>query len=145
MGFKCVNSVTLIGYLGSDPEIRVLESGVKVAKFNIATNDSYTTKEGVQREHTEWHSVVAWREVASYCDTHLRKGSLTRIEGKIRSFESVEKHSLTTTKVYQIIANTVQMLTDDSNPTTVEPKKSEAQLHSVPIAAAPLDVDGIPF
>ena len=72
-----LNRVTLIGRLGKDPEVRRLESGAAVAKFSLATSESYKDKEGNKVETTEWHNVVVWRsqaEVAEKC-ARTRHGS----------------------------------------------------------------------
>ena len=56
-----VNKVILIGNLGADPEVRALESGVKVATINLATSENYKDKNGERQTQTEWHRVVLWR------------------------------------------------------------------------------------
>lgn len=78
-----INKVILIGNLGSDPEIRSLESGAKVAKFSVATNENYQDKSGVWQTLTEWHNVVAWRYLAEKAESSLKKGNLCYVEGKI--------------------------------------------------------------
>jgi single-strand DNA-binding protein len=81
-----VNKVILIGNLGKDPEIRVLDSGAKLARFPIATSESYQDKQsGERREITEWHNIVVWRGLADVAENYLKKGSKVYIEGKIRS------------------------------------------------------------
>nr|MBS0037134.1 single-stranded DNA-binding protein [Saprospiraceae bacterium] len=77
------NKVILIGNLGKDPEIRALESGVNVARFPIATNESYKDKSGEWQQKTEWHDIVAWRGLADRAERDLKKGTLVFIEGKI--------------------------------------------------------------
>ncbi len=139
----CINNVVLIGFLGAEPEYRVLESGIKMARFSLATNEFYIDKNGAQQEHTEWHKIVAWREVAGYCFDKLHRGSLVRIEGKIRSTEITDKHSLNTQRVYEIIANSVQLLTNDAT-TSNEQNKSQERVQNL-VPPAPLDVDDIPF
>lgn len=78
-----INKATLIGNLGSDPEIRNLESGAKVAKFSIATSENYQDKSGEWQKLTEWHNIVAWRYLADKAESSLKKGSLVYVEGKI--------------------------------------------------------------
>ena len=77
-----VNRVILIGNLGRDPEIRRLENGATVAKFPLATSESYRDKNGDWRDNTEWHNVVAWRALADRAGRNLKKGSLVYVEGK---------------------------------------------------------------
>lgn len=78
-----INKVTLIGHLGSDPEIRHLESGVMVARLSVATNENYKDKDGNWQKITDWHNVVLWRELAERAEKQLKKGSFIYIEGKI--------------------------------------------------------------
>ena len=78
-----VNKVILIGNLGRDPEIRYLEGNVAVAKFSVATNESYKDKKGDWQTVTEWHDVVAWRALAERAEKQLKKGSQVFIEGKL--------------------------------------------------------------
>ena len=80
-----VNKVILLGNLGKDPEVRTLEGGAKVAKFSLATSESYKDKAGNRVDQTEWHNVVVWRGLADIAERYLRKGSSVFIEGKIRS------------------------------------------------------------
>lgn len=78
-----VNKVILIGNLGKDPEVRHLESGASVAKFPVATNESYRTKDGDWQQLTEWHDVVAWRYLAEKAEKDFKKGKLVYVEGKL--------------------------------------------------------------
>jgi single-strand DNA-binding protein len=82
---KGLNKVLLIGNLGSDPEIKQLEGNIKVAKFSLATTDSYKDENGQTHSNTEWHSVVMWRGLADLAEKYLHKGSLVHIEGKIKT------------------------------------------------------------
>lgn len=77
------NKVQLIGRLGQDPDIRMLDSGKKVAHFSIATNGSYRNAEGNRVDETTWHSIVAWNGLAELCSKYLNKGREVCIEGRI--------------------------------------------------------------
>ncbi len=83
------NRVQLIGNLGNDPEIIDLESGKKLAKFSIATNETYKNGQGDVVKNTEWHNVVAWGKTAEIIEKYLAKGNEVAIEGKLtsRSYE----------------------------------------------------------
>jgi len=96
-----VNKVILIGNLGKDPEIRQLETGVKVASFSMATTESYKGKDGNRVEQTEWHNIVLWRGLAEIAEKYLRKGNTVYIEGKIRtrSWEDKEGNKRYTTEI----------------------------------------------
>jgi len=86
------NKVQLIGRVGQDPEILNLETGKKLAKFSIATNENYTNAKGVKVEHTDWHYVVAWGKTAGIIEQFVNKGKEVAIEGKLttRSWEDKE-------------------------------------------------------
>lgn len=103
-----VNKVILIGRLGKDPEVRHLEGGATVASFPLATSESYTNKEGVRSEQTEWHNIVVWRGLAEIAEKYLSKGKQIYVEGKLRTrnFEkNGEKRYVT-----EIVADNFQML-----------------------------------
>jgi len=78
-----LNRVMIIGRLGRDPELRYTQSGSPVASLRIATDESYTDKDGNRMERTEWHSVVVFQRAAENCNQYLRKGSLVYVEGKL--------------------------------------------------------------
>lgn len=77
------NSVKLIGRLGQDPEIKTLEKGNKVAKFSLATSDSFTDKDGVRQEQTQWHNLVVWGNLAAICEKYLSKGKEIAVDGRL--------------------------------------------------------------
>lgn len=78
-----INKVTLIGNLGKDPDVRILESGTKVANFSLATNENYQDKNGDWQKVTEWHNIVCWRGLAERAERALKVGMQVYIEGKI--------------------------------------------------------------
>ena len=78
-----LNRVMLIGRLGRDPELRYTQNGSPVASLRIATDESYTDKDGQRVDRTEWHSVVVFQRSAENCNQYLRKGSLVYVEGKL--------------------------------------------------------------
>lgn len=96
-----VNRVILIGNLGKDPEIRHLENGAKVAKFTLATHESYRDKSGEWQKQTEWHDIVVWRELAERAETSLKKGMLVYVEGKLthRTWQDQDGNNRKTTEV----------------------------------------------
>ena len=104
-----VNRVTLIGNLGRDPEVRRLESGAVVAKFSLATNESYKDKNGEWQTITEWHEIVAWRGLAERAERDLKKGKLVFVEGKLthRKYQDKEGNDRYITEV---VANTFRLL-----------------------------------
>jgi len=104
-----VNKVILVGRLGKDPELKYTPSGAPVAKFSLATDESFKDKTGEKQEHTEWHNIVAWNKLAEVCGEYLTKGKLVYIEGTIRSRQWQDQSGNKRTS-YEIIANYMQML-----------------------------------
>jgi single-strand DNA-binding protein len=96
-----VNKVILIGNLGRDPEVRYLEGNVAVAKFSVATNESYKDKKGEWQTNTEWHEIVAWRLLAERAEKQLKKGSQVYVEGKLthRKYQDKEGNDKYITEV----------------------------------------------
>lgn len=83
-----INKVILVGNVGADPEVRSLESGVKVARVRLATTERYTDRQtNESREMTEWHTITLWRGLADVADKYVRKGSQLYVEGRLRSRE----------------------------------------------------------
>jgi single-strand DNA-binding protein len=80
-----VNRVMLIGNLGKDPDVQLLEGNVAVAKFPLATTETFKDRTGKQVSQTEWHTVVLWRGLADLAQKYLHKGSLVYIEGRLKT------------------------------------------------------------
>lgn len=104
-----INRVILVGNLGKDPEIRHLEGGVAVARFPIATSESYKDKTGAKQERTEWHNIVAWRGLAEVAEKYLKKGQSVYIEGKIRTNNYQDKEGIQRYTT-EIVADNLTML-----------------------------------
>ena len=96
-----INKAILIGNLGKDPEVRYLEGGAAVARFSLATSESYKDKTGKKIDQTEWHNIVLWRGLAEVAEKYLKKGMQIYVEGKIRnrSWEDKEGHKKYTTEI----------------------------------------------
>jgi single-strand DNA-binding protein len=77
------NKVQLIGNLGSNPEVKNTESGKKLARFRIATNEVYRNAKGDKVTETQWHQLIAWGKVAEIIERYLVKGSEVAVEGKL--------------------------------------------------------------
>jgi single-strand DNA-binding protein len=95
-----VNKVILVGHVGKEPEIKTLDNGTKIARFSLATSESYK-RDGQKVEQTEWHTIVAWRGLADIVEKIIHKGSLVYLEGKLksRSWEDENKQRKTTTEI----------------------------------------------
>ena len=79
------NKVQLIGFLGNAPEVKNTESGKKLARFSIATNEIYRNAKGEKVKETTWHNLIAWGKIAEIVEKYLNKGSEVAIEGKLIS------------------------------------------------------------
>lgn len=86
-----VNKVILIGNLGADPELKYTPSGAAVCELRLATNDSWTGKDGQKQDRTEWHKVVVWNKLGEMCAKYLAKGRTVYIEGKITTEQWTDK------------------------------------------------------
>jgi len=75
----------LIGNLGKDPDVQFLEGNIAVAKFPLATTETFKDRSGKLISQTEWHTVVLWRGLAELAQKYLHKGSLVYIEGRLRT------------------------------------------------------------
>jgi len=105
-----VNKAILVGNLGKDPEVQYLDNNVSVARFTLATNDSYKDKDGNRVDQTEWHNVVAWRGLAKIAEDYLKKGSRIYLEGKIRTRSWEDKQTGDKKYITEIIADNFIML-----------------------------------
>ena len=107
-----INKVILVGNVGQDPEVRYTgdaSNGAKVATIRLATSERYRDRNGNLQEHTEWHSVVVWRNTADVVEKYVRKGSQLYIEGKLRT-RSWEDQTGNKRYVTEIMADTLQLL-----------------------------------
>ncbi len=103
------NRVQLIGNLGKDPEVKTFDNGKKVARFSMATSETYKNATGEKVTETQWHNIVAWNGTAGIVEKYLKKGNEVAIEGKLtyRNWEDKDgkKHYIT-----EIIANEILLL-----------------------------------
>lgn len=142
-----INKVILVGNVGADPEVRTIDSGVKVAKIRIATKERVPNKErNGYNDVTEWHNITLWRNLAEVVDRYVRKGSQLYIEGKLRTRE-YDKNG---TKCYttEIVAEELKMLGKREASSTPAPSPAVAATYNespshVPMPSA--DLDDLPF
>ncbi len=147
-----INKVTLIGNLGGDPEVRRLEGGTAVARFSLATNESYKDKDGNFQTVTEWHNVVVWRELAERAERSLKKGMLVYVEGKI-SYRKYTTQDGQDRYVTDIVANTFRIMRESSGNTENRFPPAEnapaARSSEMPVTApaepVPAGGDDLPF
>ena len=82
-----LNRVEIIGRLGRDPERKYSQNGAAICRINVATDESYTDREGNRIQKAEWHSVVVFQKAAEHCSQYLSKGSLVFVEGSLSTRE----------------------------------------------------------
>ncbi len=105
------NRVQLIGNLGNDPEIKELESGKKMARFSIATNDAYRNADGQKITTTQWHNIIAWNGNALIAENYLKKGREVAIEGRLahRTYDDKDGN---TKYITEVIVNQILLLSN---------------------------------
>jgi single-strand DNA-binding protein len=101
------NKVQLIGHVGNQPDVRTTESGKKLARFSVATNEVYRNAKGEKVTETQWHTLIAWGKVAEIAEKFLCKGKEVAIEGKLinRSYADKEgnKKYITEVQVNEVL------------------------------------------
>jgi single-strand DNA-binding protein len=156
-----LNKVYLIGNLTQDPEFKTLPSGSSVASFSLATNRTWTDKQGQRQETAEYHNVVAYGKQAETISQYLKKGSLLFVEGRLqtRSWEAQDGQKKYRT---EIIVDTFQFgpkgsgtgsAAGQSRPTNTpsfSPKSAPAsnqqeELPTVTLDEDEIDLEEIPF
>lgn len=104
-----VNKVTLIGNVGRDPEVKVSKTGDSVATFSLATTYSYRPQGGERVDNTEWHKIVAWRNLADQAAKWITKGRKIYVEGRIQSRQYTDQQGQQRT-AYEIVASQIEFL-----------------------------------
>jgi single-strand DNA-binding protein len=105
-----INKVIIVGNLGKDPEVSYVPSGAAVAKFSVATSETWKDKNtGEKKERTEWHRIVAWDKLGEICGKYLAKGRQVYVEGKLQTHSYDDKEGVKR-YVTEIIAQDVEFL-----------------------------------
>jgi single-strand DNA-binding protein len=95
------NHVQVMGRLGADPQVKILDNGTKVARFSVAVNDNYTNKKGEKVSSVQWHQVVAWGNLATIAERLLHKGTQVTVDGRlsVRSYTAKDGTKRTVTEI----------------------------------------------
>lgn len=127
-------SVTILGRLGHDPELKYTPSGVATCALSLATSESWPDKNGQRQQKTEWHRVVVWGRLAELCAQHLTKGRQALVVGRLqtRSWEKDGEKRYAT----EIVAQVVQFIGSSSEAQSSENGTSEQET---------FNADNIPF
>ena len=129
-----LNRMTVIGNLGTDPEMRYTANGSPVTSFRVAVNRRFTTSGGERQDETEWFTVVAWNQLAETCNQYLAKGRRVYVDGRLRS-RSWEGQDGQTRHVNEINAGTVLFLD----------RQGEGQSSSEERSESTFDPEDLPF
>lgn len=111
-----VNKVILIGNLGRDPEMRYSEGNIARLSFSLATTEVYKDKAGNRAEHTEWHNIVLWRNLAEQGEKLLKKGTQIYLEGKLQTRQWNDKEG-SKKNITEIIGDNFTVLQQRHNST----------------------------
>ena len=142
-----INKVILVGNLGRDPEVKNLESGAKMARFTLATNETYTDRaSGERKDLTEWHNIICWRNLAEIAEKYLNKGKQIYLEGRLRTRKWTDQNNMERYTT-EILADNIQMLgrsdnaSENSSVSTAAPAMVTQDSAYVP----PIEEDDLPF
>jgi len=142
---KSLNKVQLIGNLGRDPEVRYTPSGVAVATFTVATNESWKDQDGNTQERTEWHNIVAWRKLAEICGEWLKKGKKVYIEGRLQTRSYDDKNTGTKRYMTEIVADNLIMLDSRGGAGGGESQPGPSPASQEPTSPGTSKDDDLPF
>jgi len=120
------NKVFLVGRLGRDPELRYTQTGTPVANFPLATDESFTDRDGNRQDRTEWHRIVVWSKQAETVSNYLGKGRLALVEGSLqtRKWQDQQGQDRYTT---EIKAQRVVFLDSQASGTAAAPQSGQKQ------------------
>jgi single-strand DNA-binding protein len=135
MASRSLNKVMLIGNLTRDPELRYTPAGVPVCSFGLATNRSWTTQSGDQKEDAQFHQIVAWNRLAELCSQLLRKGRKIYVEGRLQYREWVGSDGNKRQRTEIIISD--MMLLDSRRPVGEGEEQLDVELDKAAEYAAP--------
>ena len=142
-----VNNVILMGHVGKDPEVRHMDNNLTVARFSLATNER-RNKDGNWVDHTEWHNIVVWRDLAERTEKYVRKGRLLYIEGKLRysSYDDKDGIKRYVTEIFADAMRLVDSKTDGAQ-TASSQQPVPQNVTMPPIETTDLDAvpDDLPF
>lgn len=111
---RTLNKVMLIGNVGKEPELKETPGGIPVTSFRMATSESWKDKDGFVKEHTDWHTVVAWRGLAKVISKLVTKGTRIYVEGRLQT-RNYEDSDGNRRQIVEILADNMLILEDRKN------------------------------
>jgi single-strand DNA-binding protein len=138
------NRITIVGYLGRDPELRYTPDGTPVCDFSVATTERRKDRSGEPQDITTWFRVTVWRKQAELAGQYLAKGKQVYVEGRLIQKEYQDRDGNTRYSL-EVTASDVQFI--GSRGDDAAPMREESNVRSRPqeAAAAPVTEDDIPF
>lgn len=88
------NKVTLIGHLGTTPELKTFDGDKKMVRVSLATHETYKNKKGERVSDTTWHNVIAWGQLAELMSRYTQKGSEIAVEGRLVNKSYTDKEGI---------------------------------------------------
>ena len=139
-----MNKAMLTGRLGRDPELLYTRKGTPVLSMRIATNESYTDKDGNKVDKAEWHTVICFSRLAENCASYLKKGSLVSLDGSLqtRKWQDKDGNDRYTT---EIRARHIEFLSRAQQEPQDDVPIDDHDNLSPAFPDEPLPVDDVPF
>ena len=138
---KDLNKVMLIGRLGQDPELKFTQSGIAVAKFSLATSQTWKDQDGNSQEKTEWHNIVVWRKLAEICAEYLKKGSKIYAEGALSTSNWEDENKKKHYRTEVVLSDMIMLDTKGSS----GGGESSAKVQEPEIQSSEVKDDDLPF
>lgn len=139
-----INKVILIGYLGDEVKMHYFEGGFSIGRFPLATNESYTNKDGHEITTTEWHKLVVRNKLAEICEKYLTKGDRIYCEGRIKSRQWTDDDGQTK-YITEIYVKELTFLSNKKQENTHSPTKQNDSSIKASNIETPEENDGLPF
>lgn len=142
------NTITIVGYLGRDPELRYTPDGTPVCNFSVATTERKKDKSGEYQDHTTWFRVNLWRRQAEVASQYLSKGKLVYVQGRLSQSEYQDRDGNTRTSL-EVNATDIQFIgpRGEEGPAAASAPREERSQRAAapPEPAGPITDDDIPF
>ncbi len=121
-----MNKAMVIGNVGNDVQVRYTRNETPVATFSVASTERWKDADGNRQEHTEWHRIVAWTNLAEICSKHLGKGDKIFVEGKLRTRKWEDQEGITRYTT-ELVARELEMLGSRQERVNAPPKDSQEE------------------
>ncbi len=144
LNFMSFNKVTIIGYLGRDPELRYTPQGTAVCSFSIATTEKRKDKSGEMQDSTTWFKVTMWNKQAEIASKYLSKGSQLYVEGKLRTEDWIDKEGKTRTSL-EVTGTEMQFIGTKGESNMSSSSSSDMDNEPIATNSASTGDDEIPF